>query len=191
MITEQQVRAYFQNNHARMNRLAGGGFADLIARNDPDALEEAVHNTITLAFENALRGAKNGKIRDEDELLRFTKQSLWWGMRHTRAGRTIVRKHNADKKYGDVYEKMAAHNGVANYRDFIGKETPVPDAVSFRLDIPTFFATLGERQQAMALDLMANETTKDVAEKYAVTPGAVSQFRTRFYQLWSEFFAEV
>jgi hypothetical protein len=138
-----------------------------------------------------LRGAKNGKIRDEDELLRFTKQSLWWGMRHTRAGRTIVRKPNAEKKNGDYYEMMTSHNSTADFDSFIGKETPVPDAVSFRLDIPTFFATLGERQQAMALDLMANETTKDVAEKYAVTPGAVSQFRTRFYLLWSEFFAEV
>ena len=38
---------------------------------------------------------------------------------------------------------------------------------------------------------MAGMTTTDVAAQFGVTPGAVSQFRTRFYLLWREFFGDV
>ncbi len=190
MVREEQVRAYFQETHAWMDRVLRGCFPYLKACRNEDGLEEAVHNTITLAFENVLRCAANGKIGDGDDLTRFTKQSLWWAVRHTRMGRSITRKHNIDKKYGDAFEKMTRHDRC-RIEDFVGRSTPVPDAVSFRVDTPEFFATLTERQQSMATGLMAGMSTKDVAETFGVTPGAVSQFRTRFYVLWREFFGDV
>lgn len=62
--------------------------------------------------------------------------------------------------------------------------------VIFRLDIRGFLLTLTPRQQMLAYDLTSGERTKDVAQKHGVTPGAISQFRTRFKKLYDEFFAE-
>ena len=76
---------------------------------------------------------------------------------------------------------------VTEFEGFIGRETPVPDAVCFRIDFPRFFATLTQRQRDMAEDLMSGMSTNEVAAKHAITPGAVSQFRTRFYLLWRQF----
>src|SRR6476646_9298947 len=133
MISTETVRAHFQDKHAWMAETLRGPLSTLRARGDEDALEEAVHNTIALAFENVLRCAANGKIGDEDDLTRFTNQSLWWATRHTRMGRSIIRKSNPDKKYGDVYERMAHHN-VSSIDGYIGRSTPVPGAVCFRVD---------------------------------------------------------
>ena len=41
----------------------------------------------------------------------------------------------------------------------------------------------------MAGDLMAGMTTSECADKYGVTAGAVSQFRTRFKALFETFMA--
>ena len=143
-----------------------------------------------MAFENVSRCAAGGKILTEDDLTRFTKTSLWWAVRHTRMGRTITRKPNVDKKYGDVFERMARFD-QCDIVDFVGQSTPVPDAVSFRVDTPAFIATLTERQRGMAAGLMAGMTTTDVAAQFGVSLGAVSQFRARFYLLWREFFGDV
>src|SRR4051812_11361179 len=106
MISTETVRAHFRDKHEWMDNLIRGSFPGVRARRGEDGLEEAVHNTITLAYETVVRCAANGKIRDEDDLTRFTKQSLWWAVRHTRAGRSVARKPGADKKWGDVYGKM-------------------------------------------------------------------------------------
>jgi len=190
MISTETVRAHFQDKHAWMTNVIRTSFPVVRARRGEDGLEEAVHNTITLAYENVLRCAANGKIRDGYDLTRFTKQSLWWAVRHTCAGRSIVSKPSAEKKSGDVYERMARHD-QCDIADFVGRSTPVPDAASFRVDAPAFLATLTGRQRGMATGLMAGMTTTDVAREHGVTPAAVSQFRTRFRMLWREYFGEV
>jgi hypothetical protein len=187
MITVETVRAYFEERHEWMDGLLRRRFPHLTVRGDPEALTEAVQNTLALAFENVSRCAAKGKIPDEDMLLRYTKQSLWWAVRHTCAGRSITRKPNAEKKFGDVYEQMARHNTGLDLRAYIGRETPVPEAVCFRVDFPAFFTTLTGRQRDMAMDLISGAATSEVAAKFGVTPGAISQFRTRFHLLWRRF----
>ena len=105
--------------------------------------------------------AAAGKVLTEDDLIGFTKSSLWWAVRHTRMGRSVVSKRNVDKKYGDVYERMARFD-QCDIADFVGRATPVPDAVSFRVDTPVFMAA--QRKPAgMAAALMGGMTTTDVA----------------------------
>jgi hypothetical protein len=189
MLSTETVRAYFQDNHGWMDRSVRAAFAR-IGLQGRDALDEAAHNAVALAFENVARCAARGKVRGADDLLRFTKQSLWWAVRHTSAGRTVARKPNPDKQSGDVYEKMS-RTPAPDLDGYIGKGTPVPDAVSFRVDLPAFLATLTERQRSMAADLGSGMTTGEVAAKHGVTAGAVSQFRTRFLGLWRDYFNEV
>ena len=183
MVTVDDARAFFQERHPWMVRVLTPVFRATHPR-DPEAVDEAIANTIALAWENIHRQAALGKIADAGMLVRFLKQSLWWAVRHTHAGRMPHRKAASD-----LFDRLRSAQGL--YLDqFIGAGTPVPEEVAFRIDVPAFFATLSDRQKLLAWDLLAGGRTSDVAAKFGVTPAAVSLFRRRFLALWREFFAE-
>jgi len=46
------------------------------------------------------------------------------------------------------------------------------------------------RDQAIILDLARNETTGDVAKKYGVSDGLISQYRKRYEASWNEYIAD-
>jgi hypothetical protein len=155
---------------------------------NPEARDEAIQNTTALAWKHWVRLAETGRAADEGLL-----GSVWWyAVKQTRVGRTITR---GDGKRGqsrhDVYDRPHGTTvDHTNFDHFISPTTPVPDQVAFRLDLPAFLDTLSERQRGMAADLAAGMTTTKVARKHGVTPGAVSQFRTRFKLLFDNFYAE-
>jgi hypothetical protein len=166
-----------------LTRMAKAAFRDL----DPEAREEAVQNTLALTWRSYHALIEQGRA-DEPGVL---KSVLWYSIKQTRMGRTLPGTGEAEKPR-DVYRN--AKRGRVRFehvelRHFVADDTPIPDAVSFRIDVPAFFGTLSDRQQRMAEDLMTGETTSAVAGKYGVTPGAVSQFRTRFKELFETFMA--
>jgi len=65
--------------------------------------------------------------------------------------------------------------------------TPVPDQVSFRMDFPAWLKTRTERDRRVVQDLMVGERTQDVADKYGLTAGRVSQLRRDFMEDWLRF----
>jgi len=67
--------------------------------------------------------------------------------------------------------------------------TPVPDQVSFRMDFPAWLKTRTERDRRVVQDLMLGERTGDVAGKYGLTAGRVSQLRRDFMEDWLRFCA--
>jgi hypothetical protein len=69
-------------------------------------------------------------------------------------------------------------------------QTPVVEQVVFRLDFPTWLATLSDRNRRVIDDLMAGEGTGDVARKFGLTPGRVSQLRRQFEDDWTVFCCE-
>jgi hypothetical protein len=73
---------------------------------------------------------------------------------------------------------------------FVSRSTPIPDAVSFRVDVPAFMKTLSLRNRKLASDLAQNMSTTEAAAKYGVSAGRISQFRREFKQLFDTFFAE-
>lgn len=163
-----------------LTRMATAAFRDL----RPEAREEAVQNTLALTWKafHALIG--QGRA-DEPGIL---KSVLWYSIRQTRAGRKVDGESRAKDAYKNARKGRVRFESV-ELRHFVGDDTPVPDAVSFRIDVPAFFATLSDRQQRMAHDLMAGETTSAVAGKFGVTPGAISQFRCRFKELFDAYMA--
>lgn len=166
-----------------LTRMAKAAFRDL----RPEAREEAVQNTLALTWKSYHALIEQGRA-DEPGIF---KSVLWYSIKQTRAGRSMPGTGEAEKPR-DVYRN--AQRGRVRFehvdlRHFVGDDTPVPDAVSFRIDVPAFFATLNDRQQRMAEDLMTGETTSAVAGQFGVTPGAVSQFRILFKGLFEAFMA--
>jgi hypothetical protein len=178
------ARTAFEARLPEINRLAGSHFKHL----DPDAREEAVQNSVVLAYRYWLRLAEVGKTGED-----CFKSAVWWAARHTKQGRQ-ARGCGSEAKcvldYARRRKGDVAVQGGVDLNSFVGSTTSIPDAVAFRLDVPAFLGTLTERDREIALTLAVDGTT-ETARKFGVTPGAISQFRTRFRKKYDEFNAEV
>ena len=69
-------------------------------------------------------------------------------------------------------------------------QSPVVEQVCFRLDFPAWRASRTERDRQLLDDLMLGERTLDVAGKYGLSPGRVSQLRREFLLDWRRFLSE-
>jgi hypothetical protein len=69
-------------------------------------------------------------------------------------------------------------------------QTPIPDQVAFRQDFPAWRLTRSERDRRLVDDLMVGERTQDVAARYGLTQGRISQLRRDFLEDWSRFCGE-
>ena len=69
-------------------------------------------------------------------------------------------------------------------------QTPPDVQCAFRVDFRAWRATHNERNQQILHDLMVGERTSDVAGKYGLSPGRVSQLRREFHADWQLFCAE-
>lgn len=170
----------FTNLLSEMGRMAAAAFRHL----DPESREEAVQNCLALAWKAFHSLIEQGRA-DEPGIL---KSCLWYSIRQTRAGR----RAEGESRARDVHKN--ARRGRVQFervelKHFVSDETPVPEAVAFRIDVPAFLAKLSDRQQRMAESLMEGSTTSEVAATFGVTPSAVSQFRTRFKELFEEYLA--
>lgn len=150
----------------------------------PDLKEESVTNSIALTWKAFYRLFVRGRAHEPGILGAAFRYSL----RQCRAGRL---PQGCPKKRETLAPRWVGPTRSPDFdlEQFVSRTTPVPDAVSFRVDVPQFMGTLPERNRNLALDLAQGMTTTDAARKYSVTPGAISQFRARFKQLFDDFFA--
>jgi hypothetical protein len=70
------------------------------------------------------------------------------------------------------------------------RQTPVPEQVVFRLDFPAWLGTLGSRRREMVLALAMGYRTQELAAKYKVSEGRISQIRREAAEDWRRFHGE-
>jgi hypothetical protein len=68
--------------------------------------------------------------------------------------------------------------------------SPVDEQVCFRLDFPRWRAGRTERDRRVLDDLMVGGRTREVAGKYGLSAGRVSQLRREFLRDWRRFCGE-
>ena len=180
MVSVATLQDSFVKSLRFMRKTAYGAFRNL----DSEKREETVAAVIALAWKAWHRLGQRGLA--DPALL---KSILWYSIRQTKAGRRI----DSAGKPRDVLS-LRAYGKVKfepfDLNELVGKNTNVPDAVSFRVDVPAFLDTLTERQRNIALDLANGMSTTEAAAKYSRSPGAISQFRNRFKLLFDRYFAE-
>jgi RNA polymerase sigma factor (sigma-70 family) len=66
-------------------------------------------------------------------------------------------------------------------------QTPVADQAAFRIDFPEWLVSLPLREKEIAQSLAAGYCTNDVAKKFAISPGRVSQLRRELLHSWRQF----
>jgi hypothetical protein len=154
---------------------------------DPEKREEAIQNTVTLAWKFAHVLYRQGRINEPGIL----KSVLTYAIRRTKSGRTVVGKgKRISKDAMDYRDRGRVTFEPTDLTGFIGRTTPIPEQVSFRVDVPAFLSTLKEHQQSLAADLAVGMTTTEVAKKHGVTPAAISRFRVRFKKWFDAYFAD-
>lgn len=175
------LQDFFVRRIPKMQRMARIHFRYL----PPEAKEESITNTIALTWKAFHRLFIRGRAHEPGILGSAFRYSL----RQSRAGRTpqgcprvrdtLSRRYVGPTRLDDF-----------NLAEFVARNTPVPDAVSFRVDVPQFLDSLTERQRKMALDLAGGMSTSECAAKYGLSAGRISQYRREFKDLFDVYFAD-
>jgi hypothetical protein len=159
-----------------------------------EAREEAIAEMVALAWKWYLRLIE---LRKDPQLFpsaiaTYAARSVWSGRRLCGQEKSKdVLSSTAQKRHAFKVSSLPAISTLSGnvlseaLRD--NTRTPVPDQVSFRLDFPAWLATRTERDRRVILDLMHGERPLDVANKYGLSPGRVSQLRQEFCSDWQRF----
>jgi len=154
--------------------------------------EEALAETTATAFVSFIRIKQSGKNPFD-----FPTRLVRWAITHVLAGRHVGSRDNSR----DVMARVAQvrHDfgvdsftriGYWHYCLIDSRQTPVPDQVSFRIDFAAWLKTLSCREQRIALLLCEGYTTGEVAQRFQLSAGRISQLRRELCDSWEEFQAE-
>jgi hypothetical protein len=110
----------------------------------------------------------------------------------------------AQQRHGFTVERLPASSSAAHevsYADPHGQHrhdaweerlqdntvTPPDEQAAFRIDFAAWLKTLTPRERRLIRAMALNERTKDLAKKFEVSPGRISQQRREFCEGWQRF----
>jgi hypothetical protein len=160
----------------------------------PERREEVISELVAIVWGWFVRLTQKGK-----DATKFVSVLAIYGARAVRSGRRLcgqeppkdVLSPRAQGRHGfavhTLSEGSELEGSVINQALEDNTITPVLDQVQFRLDFPRWRATRCVRDQDLIDDLMLGGRTNEMAAKYALSPGRVSQLRREFFQDWTRF----
>jgi hypothetical protein len=180
MFSMDQARSRFEERFPELQSKAKAYFDDY----RPEAKDEAVANSLFLAWHHYVSLVKKGKA--DDALLT---SAFYFSCRQTRSGRMM--KTVKASKFRDLFD-LARRNGRSivcgvDLDGFISERDPIPDIVSFRLDTPAWLDSLTEHQRQRAMELAEGTSTSELAKRWNVSPGAVSLYRRQLNENYQRF----
>ena len=158
-------------------------------RRRADDHADAIADCLAHAWEGYVFALNRGK-----EPWRFPTMLATFAARKTKVGRKVGKRENAK----DVYNAAHAYRATLGYledqegwQDAVkdNTETPPPDQAAFRLDFPAWLKTLTARNRMVAETLAVGHSAKDVAERFNLSQGRVTQLRQQFMDEWEVFTA--
>ena len=186
---ERHARIYFRDVRCRQRRadcvaevvgLCWMWFCRL-ARRDKDA-RRFVSALATFAA-RAVRGGRRvgGQLRIKDALSERAQR------RHE--FRVVSLPLSTRVPYQDLYAAADGQRRIDVVEECLHDNTvsPVPDQVAFRLDFPLWLQARSGRDRRLIADMARRERTSDLARKYRVSPGRISQLRQAYEADWRRF----
>jgi len=189
--TDEDIHAKFLELMPLITRIAKGAFQNY----SYDRRADAIQSVLVSAFINIKQLAADGRLEDAyaTPLARF-------GIYSYRVGRPAGIKSDALDVFGErcryLGRSKIKHYGIATEVTDSFESTatatdaryPVHKTVQIRIDFfQTWYRNQSPKDQKIIYDLAMGETTTDLAKKYKVTLGAVSQWRRKFANSWYEF----
>jgi hypothetical protein len=159
-------------------------------RLDPEAREDSIGEGIVHSLLAYVR------LHDQGRAEVATPSSLaWYSSKHVKRGRPAGGRMNGKEplsRYGQISNDIEVDRQRGNWIDAMveDKRAPVADLVAAKVDVGAWFATLTKRMNEIAKDLAFGYSTSEVARKYGVTAGRISQLRRTLEQSWAEFQTE-
>jgi hypothetical protein len=159
--------------------------------------EEYLAEMVALTWKWHLRLAERGK-----DAARFPTALATFAARAVRCGRKLtgmdrakdVLSPSARQRHGFAVAKLPDYSTLdgSPLHEALHDNTqsPVDEQVCFRIDFPAWRLTRAERDRRLLDDLMLGGRTLDVAGKYGLSPGRVSQLRRELHDDWVLFCAE-
>jgi hypothetical protein len=156
--------------------------------------EDRIAETIDLAWQWFVRLARKGK-----DACQFPTTLASYAARAVKSGRRLC----GQLKAKDVMSELAQQRHgffVGKLPDFSTESnnplaealtdntvTPVDEQVAFRCDFPAWRSSYDHRRQLIMHALALGHRTKDVAQKFKMSQGRVSQLRREFMDDWQQF----
>jgi hypothetical protein len=156
-------------------------------RLDPEAREDAIEEGVVDSLLAYVRLHEQGRADVA------TPSSLaWYSSRHVKRGRPAGGPMNGKdplSRYAQIGNGIQVERQPSNWIDAMveDKRAAVADQVAAKMDVGAWFATLTKRTRQIARDLAFGCSTSEVAKKYGVTAGRISQLRRVLEESWRAF----
>ena len=157
----------------------------------PEAREDAIEEAIVHSLLSYCRLHEQGRAEVA------TPMSLaWYSARQIKRGRPSVGSMNSKEplsRYAQIGNGIQVEPLGSNWMDAMveDKKAAVPDQVAAKIDVAAWFATLTERMTGIAKDLAFGFSTSEVARKYGLSAGRISQVRRILEESWTTFQPEL
>jgi DNA-directed RNA polymerase specialized sigma24 family protein len=161
---------------------------------DPEAREDLVQEVVANACVAFKALWDRGK-----QALAYPTVLANYGIRQVRDHRRVGAKLNikdvlspyCQKHKGVVVERLDHFDEEENaWQEAVVEDTrttPVPDIVAFRVDFAAWLKSLRRRDRRIAESLALGNRTGDVAKRFKVSAGRVSQLRRELAESWRAF----
>jgi hypothetical protein len=171
-----------------------------------DTKADKVAETIALAWKWYRRLEEQGK-----DVARFPSAFVTYLTRSVGCGRRVcglergrdVLNPVAQRRYGfkveslptstrNSLENLYAHSHGQKLQDAFEErlrdntQSPVPDQAAFRIDWPTYFNSLTDRDRKLAEFLSLGHTAKQAASAFGISPARVTQLRQQWCREWRQ-----
>jgi len=189
--TPEALQAGFLGLLPRIERHARVVFRDVHCVHNKD---EWIAETIALAWSWYCQLLRQGK-----EAVVFPSVLASYAARCVRRGRRLCGQEKlhevlstaAQRHHGYAVERLPDVETLTTspYQEALADNTqsPVPDQAAFRIDFATWLRRLSQRERDLIADMARSERTRDLARRYGLSPGRISQLRRALHADWQHF----
>jgi len=189
-VTDEQINARYLEMLPLIRQIARQAFSGY----DPDKREDAVQGALVWALVNVHSLAKNGRLEDAKAT-----PIAWFAVRRHRMGRCVGVESSTTDAMSEGSRVLGRSkikyfhidNGVEDifHSDSVMQDArcPITLTADLKMDYETWYHRQSPRDQEIIHDLSLGYTTNDVARKYGVSAGLISQYRKRYAKSWKSF----
>lgn len=148
-----------------------------------DARDDAIQEGVANAFVAFLRLAASGRTHRA-----YPTQLARYAIIQFRSGRRVGSKTSVRDVLSPLNQKKGRCT-LEVFRESVMEDyhTPVPEQVCFRVDFPGWLHTLRSRDRKVAEHLATGHTTSEVAKRFSLSEGRISQMRRELHASWQQF----
>ena len=175
-----------------LQRLLKVAFRNIPSEGRTDACEEGLFHCIWSYFQ----------LYEQGRAEAATASSLvWYAMLQVRRGRVAGCRLNGREvmsryaQIGHGFKVVPLQNHDPDDDTWVNdvvesRNASVLDQIAIRMDFRSWLESLGRRSRRIAMDLARGFSTSEVASKYRVSAGRISQIRRELENAWREFQSE-